>query len=464
MRFLIFTVMMGAFALLPVAGQQSEREESCVSWEGFLSEAAGLDARLGLGVVSAVEAKDAVLALVERGDQLLETCSGTTAGGDALATAREAVLSATADAVEAVILAKARLAAGATAPGVVVDPWAGIDQECGYFPEKLGQVMAPNGGSLPDVEQGELPRLVPPCYRLAEALGIGRNRAACEPRFIDPIQVQRPGNGIAGGVNIVARFYCEFTGHFVRNVAGGEGIDPLEPPDQQAGDGEKEVIVTAVDSAAEPGEATFRVVVISRGRSGAGFNRMSAEFEHRKVYGVENYDPTPVFLHGGPGNPWVREALPAAAAQRGWLVTPVRGDADTKASWVRDAVCEKLLALKGEIVRELRTDVDVRDRLEGLVECLDNHQSAVQDSMAKHLEKGEPTVAANFDLQAIDLAALVESGLLDDSVLGRIIPSTALALDATRRAVQVAHTPQAQQAKAAVMAETLNSLARWTLR
>ena len=461
MRFFVPSVTIGALLLSSLAGQPLENEEASDSWEGLLRESAELETRLGLGLVSAGETKDAVRILIAEGDKLLKTYSGSKDGGDGLATAMKAVLSATSNAVETVMEAKTRLVAAETPQGVAIDPWAGTDQECGFVPERLGRVRLRNGDLLPEVDQGEFPGLVPPRYRLAEALGLGYNRAVCEPRFIDPIQVEHPSHQAGGGVDVVARFYCELTGQFVQGTVPGKDDTSLASPAQTSSEGSGSHRGEG-DSSSSPPEETFRVVVISRGRRGAGYNRMNAAFEQRNDYGVWDNSLALKIRNGTIRNPWVNEALPAAAAERGWLIEPLRVEEGTRKSWTRDVLREKLEALKRQVVQGLRRDALVRDRLGALRKSLEDYQSAIHEALANGGDTGEFIVAAELGLQAINLGALVESGQLDDAVLRRIVPATGLALDATLRALQVAKTPHKQRGKAAAVAETLNSLARWT--
>ena len=191
---------------------------------------------------------------------------------------------------------------------------------------------------------------------------------------------------------------------------------------------------------------------------------MSATFELREAYGVVDRTLSDQITHGGLGNPWVNEALPAAAAQRGWMIEPVLGDPASGESRVQGALRETLHALRGAVVRELLVDDTVCDRLAVLDKSLKNYHSAIHDAVAMDGDTGDWRVAAESGLRAIHLEGLVESGALDDAVLRRIVPATRLALDAARRAVQVRMAPQPQRPKAAALAETLNSLARWTLR
>ncbi|MEZ5325748.1 MAG: hypothetical protein R3F19_11885 [Verrucomicrobiales bacterium] len=448
MRIAFWTVIIEIFALLSAAGQQSAEGTFPDTCEGVLRDIAGLEAKLVLGVATTDGVRGTLCALIERGDGVLNEWAPPGDELDAIAAAGQAVNQASESAVEAILEAKARIAKAISPHGIHIDPWAGVGQECGYFPATLGPVALRNGGLLPDVDQGDLPRLVPPLYRLAEALGLGHNRVLCEPRFIDPIQVERPSHNEGGGVNVIARLHCELIGHFVHGIT----------------DGEAEGHHDEVDADAAPDEETFRVVVISQSRRSAGINRMNGRFENRKEYGVRDYSAASGIRQVDSWNPWMNEVLPAAAAQRGWVVTPSRDDSDARESQLGSAVRDKLQAMMEEIARELRQDEIVRIRIEVLDMTLNNYQSAIQATMVKHRDADDFTVAANFDLQAIDLASLVESGELDGVVLRRIVRATALALDATRRTMQVKQAPVAKQAKAAAMAEALNSLARWTLR
>ncbi|MDA0812716.1 MAG: hypothetical protein O3C21_10045, partial [Verrucomicrobia bacterium] len=132
---------------------------------------------------------------------------------------------------------------------------------------------------------------------------------------------------------------------------------------------------------------------------------------------------------------------------------------------VRNALREKLQILKEEVATALWSDSTVQGRLEILQHRLNDYQTVIRAAaISGGNADGVPaTVHAELGLQAVNLGGLVESGQLEDAVIRRVVPATDLVLDAARRAAQVANAPQTKCAQAAAVAESINSLARWTI-
>ena len=105
--------------------------------------------------------------------------------------------------VWAQLLAQETVSRGSQAKGskqeISIDPWASEDQETHFLPSLPPVERAdPLGNQLLEpLEPQSIVTLIPPIYRLAEALGLGTNRVHWEAHAFDPTLVSMPGRPIS---------------------------------------------------------------------------------------------------------------------------------------------------------------------------------------------------------------------------------------------------------------------------
>ena len=90
-----------------------------------------------------------------------------------------------------------------TNSGIKLDPFLGPEQESYYYPD-IENIPMLGGKSLQEYPEKFLTQLIPPKYRLAEVLGLGRNKVSSYAEFKDPqlynAPLQTPHPTILGSV------------------------------------------------------------------------------------------------------------------------------------------------------------------------------------------------------------------------------------------------------------------------
>lgn len=452
----------GALAMLAAAWLASPAKAETEGaaerpWSPLIEECVELENRLAHRLRTSSDDREAIRQLLATGDAALRSAAEPRFGTrwDPLLRADAAVREA-ADRLATSLLEEKETAVAAAienlgialpedGQAIRIDPWASVDQECGFVPRDLGPVTTANG-LCPSIPLGDLPQLIPSRYRLAEALGIGKNRFACAPRYIDPTLSHLPSSG-RWNIQVLARLHCELVGRF--NLASESG-----EPNTEAG-----------------AEETVRLVVVSQGRISAGSDMQEAAHEKVKFYRIEDSAASLALQHGGFGNPWVNEALPAAAAKRGWLLRPAAehldGGGDRGKSSVERALVQRLETLRAEVGARLRENATVQNRLRGLHQSLQSYaghlratSSVVDNSVPDSVAWAADDVEAAFG----SVERLVADGHLDAELLSRIAPAITSTLESTQRALCVAGVPADQRGAAQRLAHKLERLDLWTRR
>lgn len=411
-------------------------------------------ARLALGLAEVESCSEEIAQLTKHGDKLLAALA---VSDPALLEWRTEVEEAAASAVRAVFDAKAAACRQfvrqeeqeededeaendePSAPRVItIDPWAGPDQECRYYPERLGPITANwEGVQLYEKDLGRLPEHIPARYRLAEALGVGRNRLHVDLQWIDPELMRRKTEG-QWGIHIFARLSCLVRGRFVATENENESNSPLPPIE------------------------TFRVLVSSKGFMNIATNRFGEDLGNPLAYRTEMNRIGSSLSGRRRESPWFGENLAAAAAERGSFLQPAQpaSTSEDAHDWIEKAVARKLAERRNNVAEAVRRDSGVIAAMQSLDDLLATFGAKLD--AAPPLPALEP-LRDRFPALAAT-SSLIAHGNLSDDALRRSPRLVRNGMDSAARSSWTSASPPAVRGDAAHLAQALDALQAWTLR